>query len=152
MSARAPSGKAKKSTRAKGVDYRSLSEFRFALRKFLAFSEAAAREAGVSPQQHQALLSIKGSPNSELSVQELSDRLLIQHNSAVELVDRLVQGRLAVRSIDSDDRRRVQIRLTPKSERLLQRLSAVHLKELQAIRPALLDLLLQLDQPRDPIK
>ena len=152
MSAHAPSGKVKKATRVKGVDYRSLSEFRFALRKFLAFSEAAAREAGVSPQQHQALLSIKGSPNSELSVQGLSDRLLIQHNSAVELVDRLVQGRLAVRSIDSDDRRRVQIRLTPKSERLLQRLSAVHLKELQAIRRALLDLLLQLDQPRDPIK
>jgi len=130
------------------VDYRALSEFRFALRKFLMFSEVAAREAGVSPQQHQALLSIKGSPTSELSVQELSDRLLIQHNSTVELVDRLVQGQLAIRRIDADDRRRVKIRLTPKSERLLKKLSAVHLKELQAIRPALLDLLLQLDQPR----
>jgi len=112
------------------------------------FSEAAAREAGVSAQQHQALLSIKGSPTSELSVQELSDRLLIQHNSTVELVDRLVQRQLAIRRVDADDRRRVKITLTPKSERLLKRLSAVHLKELQAIRPALLDLLLQLDQPR----
>jgi DNA-binding MarR family transcriptional regulator len=130
------------------VDYRALSEFRFALRNFLMFSEVAAREAGVSPQQHQALLSIKGSPTSELSVQELSDRLLIQHNSTVELVDRLVQGQLAVRRVDADDKRRVKIRLTPKSERLLMKLSAVHLKELQAIRPALLDLLLQLDQPR----
>jgi DNA-binding MarR family transcriptional regulator len=149
MSAGARPGKGRKVARIEEVDYRALSEFRFALRKFLAFSEAAARESGVSPQQHQALLSIKGSPNLELSVQELSDRLLIQHNSAVELVDRLVQGQLAVRSTDPADRRRVKIRLTPKSARLLKKLSAVHLKELQTIRPALLDLLLMLDQRAD---
>jgi DNA-binding MarR family transcriptional regulator len=149
MKAHAKSVNARTSAqKTQSVDYQALSEFRFALRKFLMFSEAAAREAGVSAQQHQALLSIKGSPTSELSVQELSDRLLIQHNSTVELVDRLVQGQLAIRRVDADDRRRVKITLTPKSERLLKRLSAVHLKELQAIRPALLDLLLQLDQPR----
>ena len=103
MGSRAGSGRPRKTTSANGVDHDALSEFRFAPRKFLAFSEAAAREAGVSPQQHQALLSIKGSSNSELSVQELSDRLFIQHNSAVELVDRLVQGQLAIRGVDSND-------------------------------------------------
>jgi DNA-binding MarR family transcriptional regulator len=152
MSAREPSGNVKRTKPFKGVDYKALAEFRFALRKFLAFSETAAREAGMSPQQHQALLSIKGAPGSQLSVQELSERLLIQHNSAVELVDRLVQGQLAIRSVDPDDRRRVKIRLTPKAERVLQNLSAVHLRELRTIRPALLELLLQLDRPREPAK
>jgi DNA-binding MarR family transcriptional regulator len=148
MRVQANSGATRKAAKAKSVDYAALSEFRFALRKFLAFSEAAAREAGVSPQQHQALLSIKGSPNSELTVQDLSERLLIQHNSTVELVDRLVQGQLATRRAASDDRRRVKITLTPKSERLLMKLSAVHLKELRTIRSALLDLLGHLDRPR----
>src|SRR5690349_17432425 len=98
MKAHAKSVNARTSAqKTQSVDYQALSEFRFALRKFLMFSEAAAREAGVSAQQHQALLSIKGSPTSELSVQELSDRLLIQHNSTVELVDRLVQRQLAIR-------------------------------------------------------
>jgi DNA-binding MarR family transcriptional regulator len=150
MRARVSSGSVKMMKRGKDVDYKALAEFRFALRRFLAFSETAAREAGMSPQQHQALLSIKGSLSSQLSVQELSERLLIQHNSAVELVDRLVQAQLAIRSVDPDDRRRLKIRLTPKAERVLRKLSAVHLGELQAIRPALLELLLQLDQPREP--
>lgn len=77
-------------------------------------------------------------------MQELASRLLINHNSAVELTDRLVEGRLVKRVRDNADGRRVKIMLTAKAERLLESLSEAHLKELDAIRPALLRLLSQL--------
>jgi DNA-binding MarR family transcriptional regulator len=127
------------------ANYEVLADFRFALRKFLAFSETAARKAGLTPQQHQALLTIKGASNSEVvSIRLLSARLLIHHNSAVELVDRLVEGGLVRRSRDAEDRRRARLDLTAKADRLLRSLSAAHLQELQAVRPALMNLLKQL--------
>ncbi len=128
------------------ANYEALADFRFALRKFLAFSEAAAKEAGLSPQQHQALLTIKGAEGTgPIGIQLLSARLLIHHNTAVELVDRLVEGGLVKRSRDADDRRRALLQLTAKADRLLKSLSVAHLQELQSIRPALLKLLKQLD-------
>ena len=39
--------------------YVALAEFRYALRKFFAFSEKASDESGLSPQQYHALMSIK---------------------------------------------------------------------------------------------
>jgi DNA-binding MarR family transcriptional regulator len=127
------------------ADYEALAAFRYSLRTFLAFSADAAGDAGLSPRQHQALLAIKGASEQEsLSVQELASRLLINHNSAVELTDRLVEGRLVKRVRDNADGRRVKIMLTAKAERLLESLSEAHLKELDAIRPALLRLLRQL--------
>lgn len=127
------------------ANYEALADFRHALRTFLAFSTAAAREAGISPQQHQALLAIKGAPHQEaLNVHDLATRLLINHNSSVELVDRLAKSGFVKRQRDAADRRRVKITLTPKAERLLQKLSSAHLGELQAIRPALTALLRQL--------
>lgn len=128
------------------ANYEALSDFRFALRKFLAFSEAAAKEAGLAPQQHQALLTFKGAEGGgPIGIQLLSARLLIHHNTAVELVDRLVEGGLVKRARDADDRRRTLLQLTAKAERLLKSLSVAHLQELQAARPALLKLLKQLD-------
>jgi DNA-binding MarR family transcriptional regulator len=118
-------------------NYRVLANFRHALLKFLAFSEEAAKEAGLSPKQHQALLAIKGSADNMLSVQELADRLFIRHHSAVELVDRLAESGLVARSRDPLDGRRAQLRLTPPAEKILIKLSAAHLKELKAIQPIL---------------
>ena len=45
-----------------GKDYRMLAAFRLALRRFVHFSETAAEAAGLSPQQHQALLAIRAAP------------------------------------------------------------------------------------------
>src|SRR5579859_1886698 len=74
------------------ADYEALAEFRWSLRHFLGFSEAAARAAGITPQQHQALLAIKGFPGRDkVSVGELAERLQIEHHSAVGLADRLVR-------------------------------------------------------------
>src|SRR5437764_6026896 len=119
-------------------DYEALAEFRFALRRLLAFSEAAARDAGLMPQQHQALLAIKGFPGRDhVSVNELAGRLMIRHHSAVELVDRLSLGGFILRHEDGNDRRRGLISVTAKAERLLDRLSAAHLEELGGSGPAL---------------
>jgi DNA-binding MarR family transcriptional regulator len=99
------------------ADYRALADFRHQLRRFLAFSETSARAAGLEPQQHQVLLAIKGLPTQCLAtIATLADRLQIQHQSAVELVDRLEAKGLVHRTRDQHDRRRVLISLTETGE------------------------------------
>lgn len=120
------------------VDYVALAEFRAALRRFLDFSQAAARAAGLTPQQHQALLAIKGYAGAdEITVSDLADRLLLRHHSVVELVDRLGRLGLIKRRTDPRDRRRVRIVLTRKAERLLTSLSTAHLEEIRQLGPYL---------------
>src|SRR6476620_7305478 len=98
-------------------EYEKLAAFRFALRQFLRFSEEAAQEAGVTPQQHQALLAIKGYPGrEEVTLGELAERLQIQHHSTVGLVYRLVAESLVLRQASDVDRRQVHIRLTAQGE------------------------------------
>jgi DNA-binding MarR family transcriptional regulator len=126
------------------TDYEALADFRFALRRFLAFSEEAASKAGLTPQQHQALLSIKGAPDADwLSVGQIADRLLIRHHTAVELVDRLVNLGFVSRETDSVDARRIQVHVTKAGEERLKALSARHIEELKSIRPTLRRLLKQ---------
>ena len=123
---------------ADAVDYEALAQFRFQLRRFLSFSEAAARNAGLTPQQHQALLAIKGFSSAHpLSVGELADFLLVRHHTAVELVDRMTKLRLLERIADEDDSRRILVKLTKNGEQKLRLLSEIHLEELQAASPAL---------------
>src|ERR1700758_5173598 len=101
------------------ADYEALAAWRYALRRFLAFSDAAIRAKGVTPQQHQALLAIKASRDESLTVGALAEALLLQHHSGVELADRLGAAGLVVRQPDPEDRRRVQLKLTPDAEQLL---------------------------------
>ncbi len=123
-------------------DYQTLSEFRYLLQRFLAFSQAAAHEAGLAPRQHQALLAIKGFPrDGDVTIHDLAERLCIQHHSAVELVDRLADAGLVERRHDPADRRRVLLDLTREAEKRLAGLSAIHLEELQRLRPALQEIL-----------
>jgi DNA-binding MarR family transcriptional regulator len=123
-------------------DYVALAAFRHALRRFTAFSADAAHAAGLTPQQHQALLAIKGAPAGQaVGVGDIAKSLLIRPQSAVELVDRLMALGLVARIADPADHRRVQVALTPRAEATLERLSEDHLRELQAIRPALLSLM-----------
>jgi len=127
-------------------DYRLLAEFRHQLRVFTAFSETAARKAGLAPQQHQALLAIKGFPaGAAPTIGELAERLVIRHHSAVELVDRLVEARLVARYHDSDDARRVGLVLTKRAEEMLARLSIAHHEELRRMAPMLRTVLAELE-------
>jgi DNA-binding MarR family transcriptional regulator len=122
------------------ADYAALAQFRYELRKFLAFSESAAREEGLTSQQHQALLAIKGfSQDRPVSVGELAGYLLIQNHSAVELVDRMGRLGLLQRAPDPEDGRRILIRLSAEGERRLKRLSRAHLEELSAAGTVLSD-------------
>lgn len=132
------------------ADYELLADFRYALRTFAAFSEGAAAELALTPQQHQALLAIKGTRKSPagrrgLYVGEIADRLLIRPHTAAELVSRLARLDLVSREADAEDGRRVEVVLTPKAERVLEDLSASHLEELRAMRPLLGRLLARID-------
>jgi DNA-binding MarR family transcriptional regulator len=127
-------------------DYQALAAFRHALRRFLAFSEEAARAAGLTPQQHQAILAIKGHDGVEtMSVGALAAALLVRHHSAVELVDRLAAAGLVLREEDPADRRRVGLALTGKADAVLAELSRTHLAELRRSAPLLAALVRRLD-------
>lgn len=130
---------------ARARDYELLAEFRYAMRRFLAFSERAAGAAGLTPQQHQALLAVKGF-RGRVGVGELAERLQLRHHSAVGLVDRLEQRGLLARERSTDDARRVLLAVTSRGERILARLSAAHRDELRRLRPHLVGLLEGLDE------
>ncbi len=118
--------------------YELLAGLRHALRQFLGFSAEAARAAGLSPQQHQALLAIKGAPGRDHAlIGELAARLHLRPHSAVGLVNRLQRRGLVRRTPAAADRRRMEVRLTGRGEALIARLSAAHLAELRQRGPEL---------------
>lgn len=123
-------------------DYQTLSDLRYLIRRFLEFSQIAARGAGLTSRQHQVLLAIKGFRRDDSpTVGDLAERLRIQHHSSVELVDRLAEAGLITRTHDPQDRRRVLLGLTDIAEGHLASLSAIHLEELHRLRPALQEIL-----------
>ncbi|HVW24411.1 MAG TPA: MarR family transcriptional regulator [Polyangiaceae bacterium] len=118
------------------ADYRSLAAFRYEIRKFLAFSELAARAAGIEPQQHQVLLAIRGLPASARpTIRTIAERLCVQHHTTVALVDKLEARGYLGRERSARDRREVLLRLTPAGAALLRRLSALHRKQLRTVAP-----------------
>ena len=118
--------------------YQSLAEFRYQLRRFLHFSEQAARSVGLEPQQHQLLLALKGLPEGRTAtVSELAERLQIQHHSTVELINRMVEKNFLERSRDEIDQRKVIIHLTSNGEEVLRKLSLLHSTELRLSGPEL---------------
>jgi DNA-binding MarR family transcriptional regulator len=124
------------------TEYEILAEFRYTLRQFMRFSESAAGNVGLTPQQHQALLAIKGFPGRErITIGELAERLQIRHHSAVGLANRLEAEKLIERTSGSDDRRRVYISLTAHGNAIIERLSALHHDELRRLTPQLQSLI-----------
>lgn len=121
------------------TDIESLAQFRYALRQFLRFSERAARQAGVSPQQHQLLMTIKGMHGRTwANVAEIAERLQVSHHAAVALVTRAQNLKLVKRTQGKEDRRTVQVSLTPKGEDLIAQLAELHHQELGKLAHILL--------------
>ena len=115
-------------------EYIALASYRYRLRQFLKFSENAAKSAGLSAKQHQALLSVKGHPESAaITIGELAERLQIAHHSAVGLVNRLTTKRLLIRRGSIADARQVHLAVSASAERILEKLSASHKEELQRL-------------------
>lgn len=132
-------------------DYKALHEFRYAIRRFLRFSDDAARAAGIEPQQHQLMLAIKGTANGgEARVTDLAERLQVRHHSTVELIDRLVAGGYAERHRGTTDRRQVFVHLTAQGEALLRQLSITHRTVLRTGGPALVAALQAIIDHRTP--
>lgn len=120
-------------------EYHLLASFRHALRRFLQFSERAAAQLGVTGQQYQALLAIRGFPGRmRVTIGELAERMCIQHHSAVGLVDRLAERDLVRRAASRGDRRHVFVELTTHGESVLEELAAIHQAELKRIGPDIL--------------
>jgi DNA-binding MarR family transcriptional regulator len=123
-------------------DFKSMAELRYQIRRFLRFSENAARQAGIEPQQHQLLLAVRGLPEGlKPTVGVLAERMQLQHHSTVELIDRLVDRDLLCRLRATDDRRQVLVKLTHDGEELLEKLSLHHLQELQSVGPTFVKVL-----------
>jgi DNA-binding MarR family transcriptional regulator len=122
--------------------HQALASFRHQLRIFLLASENAAKEAGLHPQQHQLLLAVAGAPvYISPSVAYAASALGLKHNSVVELVDRCEKEGLLQRMIDPEDRRRVCLETTAQGQQVLDRLSQVHLLELNSHAPHLIEAL-----------
>jgi DNA-binding MarR family transcriptional regulator len=133
------------------ADYRSLAAFRYEIRKFLAFSERAAREAGIEPQQHQLLLAVRGLPDGlRPTIGAVAERLCVQHHTAVALVDKLEARGLVRRQRSRVDRREVLLQLTDDGLDLLRALSALHRDQLQTVGPDLLEALQTIIASRKP--
>lgn len=125
-----------KAPRVPQTDLRALAAFRYELRCFLAFSEQAAREAGVEPQQHQLLLAIGGLPAGQRpNIRTLAERLCVQHHTAVALVDKVEERGFVRRERSREDKREVLVRLTDAGTDLLQQLSCKHRDHLQNVGP-----------------
>jgi DNA-binding MarR family transcriptional regulator len=123
-------------------DYRALAAFRYELRCFLAFSEQAARAAGIEPQQHQLLLAIGGlPPGLRPNIRTLAERLCVQHHTTVALVDKLEQRKLVQRERSSEDKRQVLVSLTKDGTKLLRQLSRLHRRRLQSVGPEMVEAL-----------
>ncbi|MEO1969477.1 MAG: MarR family transcriptional regulator [Sphingomonadaceae bacterium] len=122
-------------------DYAALASFRHALRQFLAFSETQAGKVGLTPQQHQALLVIRGAGSDLPTIGYVAERLLLKPHSATGLIDRLETLGMVTRESAETDRRRTMLRLTPSADTKLAALSSVHREEIQRLRSAIAGIL-----------
>ena len=124
-------------------EYRSLASFRHSLRRFLAFSEQAARAHGVAPSQHQLLLAIRGwAGEGAPSTSEVAELLQLKLHSVGELAERAADNGLVDRHADPGDARRSLLTVTALGEARLDAL--VHRRELRELRVELATVLEEL--------
>jgi len=116
-------------------DLEVLADFRYQLRKFVRFSERLALKHGIKPSQHQLLLQVKGYPGRDwATVGELAERLQAQDHAVVALISRCEKQGLVQRRQSIDDRRRTEVRLLAKGEKVLEKLARLHRAELLSLQ------------------
>lgn len=119
----------------KDPDYARLLRFRKALRAFLRWSDERARELGVTPAQHQLLLSVRGHADGTPTIGDIAEDLMLRHHSTVELVNRAEAAGLVSRRPDANDRRVMRVGVTRRGDQLLRELSSIHLREIRRLAP-----------------
>lgn len=116
-------------------DFQRLADFRYRLRRFLRFSEELAQQHGLTPQQYQVLLQLRGYPGRDwATVAELAERLQTQHHSVVGLISRCEALGLVKRTPGRTDKRCVEVSLLPLGEQLVQDMARAHRDELRMLR------------------
>src|SRR5712692_9862022 len=114
---------------------RRLAWFRYQLRRYLRFSERAARASGLTPQQYQLLLGVAGyTGRGWATISELAEFLQERHNAVVGLVERAARRRLVQKKQSTRDRRFVNVRLTRLGKETLRKLAQRHLEELGRVK------------------
>ncbi len=137
--------KEKSSRPLQETEYVALAEFRYQLRRFLRHMEEEVRHLGVNPQQYQLVLAVKGLPKDQVpTISCLAERMQLNHNSLVELVDRCEERTILRRVRSSTDRRQVTLAITADGEALLRRLGSAARQELRSIGPMLVESVLRL--------
>jgi len=127
------------------AEYLALGEFRYQVRRYMRLMEEATRRLGANPQQYQLVLAVKGLPRDVApTISRLAERMQLNHNSMVELVDRCEENNLLRRSRSATDRRQVTLSVTPDGEGLLRRLGVAARQELRDSGPVLVDAILRL--------
>lgn len=140
--------RAEKRYRLSTRSYARLAAWRHALREFLRFSERAAERLGLTGQHYQAMLVLRACPEGErITIADLAKELIIKHNSAVGLVDRLVEQQLVVRQPSKADRRKVELVLSARGRQVLAKLAGLHRDELARMGPVLERLLAEIARP-----
>jgi DNA-binding MarR family transcriptional regulator len=118
--------------------YEALAAFRYHIREYLAFSDKAARAAGLEPKHYELLLAAKGlREGNTATVGTVASLLHLRHHSTVELIDRAEGRGLVRRQRISNGHSYVLIEITAKGERLLAKAVAMRLRELEAAGPLL---------------
>jgi DNA-binding MarR family transcriptional regulator len=134
-------------------EYKALAEFRYQIRRYLRYMEEKARAGGYNPQQYQLLLAIEGLPEGQMpTIKTVAERMQLNHNSTVELVDRCVQSGLLNRQRTGLDRRIVSLVPTLKGKRMMQEQARASRAELQEIGPVLLSSLQRLTNQRNTLR
>ncbi len=115
-------------------DFETLSDFRYQLRRFQHWSEQLTRRLGVTNLQYLLLLHVKGYPEREwATITELAGRLQAQHHGVVALVSRCEKLGLVERRPGRSDGREVEVHLTRKGDRTIDRLARLHREELMRL-------------------
>lgn len=138
-------------TDADEPDYATLLAFREALRRFNHWTDNQAKSFGVTPAQHQLMLSVRGNGDRQgPTIGDIADSLVLRHHSAVELIDRAAHAGLVMRHADPHDARTIRVRLTAKGSRLLRLLSIAHQDEVRRLAGLLRPFINSAGEPVDP--
>lgn len=85
----------------------------------------ALRPFGISPQQFNILRILKGQDPKVVSLKAIADRMIDQSSNASRLVDKLVEKNLVIRSGCPQDRRQIDLSISPEGIDLLLKANQV---------------------------
>lgn len=115
-------------------EFERLSNFRYQLRRFTRWSEQLTRRAGVTNLQYLLMLHVQGYAGRDwATITELAERLQASHHGVVALVTRCENLGFVERRRGRLDGREVEIHLTAKGRKLVERLALLHRDELARI-------------------